>query len=99
VRQPLALAVAQTVVAVVVLFGRGGAAGLALAALLLVPAPFAEVRRWLTHAPLTCDCNRSSGQPGLGALAGAAADVGLIGLAVWLARHVFARPTEATKGS
>jgi hypothetical protein len=96
---PLALAIAQAVIAVVVLADRGGAARLAVAALLLVPAPVAEARRWLGHAPLSCRCNLSSGRPGLGPAATAAADVGLIGLAVWLARQGVARPTGAATGS
>jgi hypothetical protein len=99
VPHPLALAIAQTVVALVVLSGRGRTAWLALAALLLVPAPVAGARRWLSKAPLTCNCNRSSGQAGPGALAGAAVDVGLIALAVWLAKHEMARPTGAAKES
>jgi hypothetical protein len=99
VRHPLALAMAQAVIAVVVLADRGGAAGLALAALLLVPAPVAEARRWLGHAPLSCRCNLTSGRPGFGPFAGAVADVALIGLAVWLARQVVPRSTGAATES
>lgn len=99
VRHPLALAIAQAVIAVVVLTQSGGSAGLAMAALVLVPAPVAEARRWLGHVPLSCHCNLSSGRPGLGAVAGAATDVALIGLAVWLARQVIPRPTGATTES
>jgi hypothetical protein len=99
VRHPVGLAVAQAAMAVVVLAGWGGPAGLAVAALLLVPAPVAEARRWLSHVPLSCKCNRSSGRPGLWAAVGAVADAGLIGLAVWSARLGSARSTGATTES
>lgn len=86
-RHPLILAAAQLAVAVVVVTGRGGAAALAVAAVLLVPAPIGELRRWLSHAPLACRCQRTSGRGGVAGAAGAAGDVGLIGLSAWLARR------------
>lgn len=95
VRHPVGLAIAQAAMAVVVLAGWAGTARLAIAALLLVPAPIAEARRWLSHIPLSCKCNRTSGRPGLWAVAGGVADAVLIGLAVWLARPGSATPTGA----
>jgi hypothetical protein len=99
VPHPLPLAIGQIVVALVLLSGRGAIAAFAAAALLMVPAPLAEIRRWLSRAPLTCNCFRSSGRSGAGAVALAVADVALIGLAVWLARPLGARATGAKKGS
>lgn len=99
VRHPVGLALAQAAMAVVVLAGWAGPAGLAIAALLIVPAPIAEARRWLSHVPLSCKCNRTSGRPGPLAAAGAVADAGLIALAVWSARKDSARSTGATTES
>ena len=98
---PIPLAVAQLVVAAVLLTGRGGVAVLATAALLLVPAPVAEMRRLLGHAPLACACQRSSGGRGVGPALGAVADVGLAGLTVWLARRTFgnAAPSDRSVGN
>jgi hypothetical protein len=99
VRHPVALAIAQAAMAVVVLAGWGGPAGLAIAALLIVPVPIAEARRWLSHVPMSCKCNRTSGRPGPWAAIGAAADAGLIAAAVWLAKLGSARPTGAATES
>jgi hypothetical protein len=95
IRHPLPLALAQAVLAVVVLTGWGGTVALALGALVLVPAPIAELRRSLSHVPLACDCQRTSGHSGLWPIAGALADTALIGLAVSLARRTEPTSTGA----
>lgn len=94
VHHPVLLAAAQAAAAVGVLCDWGGAATLAVAALLLVPAPFVEGRRLLSGVPLACPCMRASGWRGGWAVLGAAADVGVIGLAAWLARQRSARPAR-----
>jgi hypothetical protein len=86
VPHPLGLAIAQVLVAAVVLTGWGGAAVLAVSAVLLIPAPVAELRRGLSHAPLACPCQAASGRAGWWPVLGATADVALIALTVALAR-------------
>jgi hypothetical protein len=86
-RHPLALVALQAVLAVIVLAGWGGTVALALAALVLLPVPVAEVRRALSRVPLACDCQRTNGRPGWWPATGAVADAALISLAVWLARR------------
>ena len=86
-RHPLALVALQAVLAAIVLAGWGGTVALALAALVLLPVPAAELRRALSHVPLACDCQRTNGRPGWWPAAAAVADAALVGLAVWLARR------------
>src|ERR1700726_2395855 len=92
IRHPIGLAVAQLIVAAAVVAGRGGTMALAVAAILLVPAPVAEVRRWLSHAPLACHCQRTSGRGGAAGAIGAAADIRLIGPSARLGPAPPARP-------
>jgi hypothetical protein len=95
VRHPVPLAGVQALLAVVVLSGWGGPVVLAAAALALLPLPVAEVRRSLSHVPLACHCQRTSGRAGWWPVAGAVADGGLIVLAVALGRATAARhPSE-----
>lgn len=99
VHHPLVLAAGQTVLAAAVLSGRVAPVVLALTALALLPAPVAETRRLLAHVPLACPCQRTSGWHGVWPGVGAAADAGLMGLAVWLARQRTAKPSGATTES